>query len=59
MRDDVSIPIETVSEIAETLSDETQKITAESINNPETTADAVKAARDGGETGWLDNVNEC
>jgi len=59
MNDDVSISTEDVSVKAEELSEETQKITAESINNPEATADAVKAAKEGGETGWLDNVNEC
>jgi len=59
MNDDISISTEDVSVKAEELSEETQKITAESINNPEATADAVKAAKEGGETGWLDNVNEC
>jgi len=59
MNEDVTLPVEVVSAEAEQLSDKTQQITNEAINNPEATADAVKAAKEGGETGWLDNVNEC
>jgi hypothetical protein len=31
----------------------------EVVNNPEATQEMIDKAREGGETGWLDNVNEC
>jgi hypothetical protein len=31
----------------------------EVVNNPDATQQMVDDARQGGETGWLDNINEC
>ena len=59
--DDIEIPGEQISDAAEEISSETQKISETALSNQDITAEAIKNARDGGDTDWLnpDNLNNC
>jgi hypothetical protein len=55
---EITTPTQPISPEAEKLSKEIQD-TSEIINNKDATAEADKFGKEGGETGWLDNINEC